>query len=165
MALASQGASALRAIRKRDTALFLDINGTLRLGRFMLWLVLLFLLLRLPAVIVIGLALLALPVIVGAFRRLLGTFLAHVGSFAVGSVGLIVAIVAGLEPIGRVAGLLLPTCLFLLGFQAAADVLCCGLLEGGTLAVLADYGFEEVIFARLAGREYGYDFAVEDGER
>ena len=43
-------------------------------------------------------------------------------------------------------------------------MLRCGLLESGPLAMLADYSLEEVVFARLAGREYGDDFAVEDGQ-
>lgn len=86
-------------------------------------------------------------------------------SFSIGLVGaVIVSIVAGLQAIGRVAGFLLFSRLLLLGLQAAADMIRCGLLQSGSLAMLADYGFEEVIFTRLAGREHGDDFAVEGGE-
>lgn len=86
-------------------------------------------------------------------------------SFSVGLVGaVIVSIVASLQAIGRVAGFLLPARLLLLGLQAAADMIRSGLFESRSLAMLADYGFEEVIFTRLAGREHGDDFAVEGGE-
>lgn len=146
--------------------MFLDIHRTLGFGGLRLGLILLLLFLGLPFVVLIGLALLALPILGALDGTLLGTFLAHHGVFSVGLVeGVVVFVVAGLCAICCVACLLLLARLFLLRFQTTADMLGRCLLKSGALAVLANDSFDQVFLARFAGWEYRDDLVVEGRER
>lgn len=170
MALAGQRARALCAIGKSHTTLLLDINWTLGLCSLGLGLVLLLLFLRLLAIILVGLALLALlrAVVNGALHgALLGTLLTLHGVVPVDLVTEVVIVLAVgiLCAIGRVAGFFLLSRFLLLRLEAAADVFGGGGFEDGSLAVLANDCFEEVFLAGFTSRERGRDLVVQSGER
>lgn len=156
MALARQGTSTLRSIGEGNTTLLFDIHRTLGLCGLGLGLILLFLFLGL-LVVFVGLALFALLGIVGALdSTLLGALLSfHCVVTHVTFVADIIVIfaVSYLGPVRSITSLLLLARLLLFRLQAAADVICGSLLENGALAVLANDCFNEILFARLAGRK------------
>ena len=154
MALASQGTSTLSSIGEGNTTLLFNIHRTLGLRGLGLRFILLFLFLGL-LVVFVGLALLALFGVVGALdSTLLGALLSfhriitHVTFLA--DIVIIFA-VSDLGPVRSITSLLLLARLLLFRLQAAADVICGGLLEDRALAVLANDRFNEILLARFAG--------------
>lgn len=163
MTLASQRASTLSTIGQCNTALLLNIHRTLGLRGLSLGLIFLLLFLRL-LVVLVGLALLPLPVVLGSFNSaFLRALLA--GHHVITNISFVtdVVVVTSFRPVGCVACLLLLARFLLLRLQTAADVLRRGGFQHWSLAMLANHGLQQIFLVWFTGGKRGSDLVIQLG--